>query len=57
MDERQRLRSSRHSNEMGSPKIKHVMNMENFQDYSCSVSFVCRSSGLLCSFSTLVFGS
>jgi len=25
---------------MGSPKMKHVMSMENFQDYGCSVSFV-----------------
>jgi len=42
---------------MSSPKMKHVMNMEIFQYYGCSSSFVCCSSGLLCSFSTLVVNS
>jgi len=34
--------------------MKYVMNMEIFQDYGCSVFFVCHSSGLLFSYSTLV---
>jgi hypothetical protein len=45
------------NNKMGSAKMKHVMNTENFHDCGCSVSFVCRSSCLLCSYSILVVGS